>query len=92
MASSSFSQDNDPEESISEIGFGAESSIMSSLHSIIGGFFSSAQTAFRSHFTESNHLGDSFLLIQNNPVILALAEVILKVEIFSKSSNIYRRN
>jgi hypothetical protein len=82
MASSSFSQDNGPEESISEIGFGAESSIASSSRPTTGGFFSPAQTAFRSHFSGPDDLGDSFLLIQNDPVTLTRAEVILKVEIF----------
>lgn len=52
----------------------------------------SAQTTFHSRFIGPDDLGDDFLIIQNDPVTLGHAEIILKVEIFSKSSNIYRRN
>jgi len=90
MASSSFSQDIDLEESVSEIGFGVESSIVSSLRATTGGLPTPARTAFRSRFARSDDLGDGFLVIQNNPVTLQRAEVILKVQMFSKCSKMCR--
>jgi hypothetical protein len=67
-------QDIQPEEAISQVSF-AESSTASTF----GATGSTSQSAFLSHFSSLNSLGDNFLRIENDPMTLARSQGILKV-------------
>jgi hypothetical protein len=69
------SQDIQPEESISQVGLGDFASRASTSRAT----GSSSQSAFLSNFSSSIGLGENFLMIENDPVILTRSQYILKV-------------
>ena len=76
MTSTRLSQDIQSNESISQVEFIDIEFIIS-----ISRDMTSSQTIFLSHFPSQVDLGDKYLLIQNDPVTLVRAEMILKMRL-----------